>query len=202
MNISGSANKGILDNRVVNNNGSATWSGTGLFFNGGGAVFNNNGIFNAQSDTGWFGGIFNNVGTFIKTGSTTTSETTIGSVFNNSGTVEIRSGRLDLEGGGNHTGSFSVASGSVLRFDGGTHNLQSGSSVTGTGEVFNFFSTVNVNGTYNLNGITRIDGAGVTNFNSNATTASLLLFGGVLGGSGTLNVSGLGRRGYGWKWHH
>ncbi len=92
----------------------ATLSNFAEVFFQNGAVFNNNGIFLAQTSNGFSdgffdnggGGTFNNTGTFTR--NTAGTVFTIGPdiVFNNSGTVNVQSGTLSLQGGdgGNTTG--------------------------------------------------------------------------------------------------
>jgi hypothetical protein len=57
----------------------------------------------------------NNAGTFEKTGSATIS--TISVAFNNTGTVSVQAGMLDLDGAVTGTGAETVSGGSTLRFD-------------------------------------------------------------------------------------
>ena len=55
--------------------------------------------------------------------------------FDNRGTVRVESGTLRLLRDGNSTGAFEVSGGAELQFAGGTHLLNSGSSVTGAGAM-------------------------------------------------------------------
>ena len=57
----------------------------------------------------------------------------IASAFNNAGLVEGLTGRLNLSGGGGHTGTFSAAPGPTVVFGGGTHQLNSGVTFIGSG---------------------------------------------------------------------
>ena len=69
----------------------------------------------------------NNPGTFIKRGSAVTS--TISTPFNNSGTVNVQSGTLNLSGGGTDVGAIYQGAGTV-NFSGGTRTLDATSSIT------------------------------------------------------------------------
>src|SRR6185369_3123553 len=120
--------------------------------------------------------------------------------FNNSGSVTVPSGKLSLEGGGTHTGTFTAEAPGVIAFAGGTHG------VNGTANL--------IGGTYNVTGTTRVSGgfnhgvaAGVTVLSVGAlyisggsfslsggepvTVPSYLQTGGTLGGSDTITVTGM-----------
>ena len=59
---------------------------------------------------GGYGGgstLFDNFGTFLKSGNTGTTMLDGGVVFNNTGTVNVESGTLDIEGGGTSSGGDS-----------------------------------------------------------------------------------------------
>ena len=81
--------------------------------------------------------VFNNKGTFTKSGSAATS--TISTTFNDSGTVNIQSGTLVLSGGGSISGTFNLAVGAFAQFNsnfsvnGGAAFL--GGSVSGSGTL-------------------------------------------------------------------
>ena len=64
-----------------------------------------------------------NEGTFIKSGSATTS--TICTAFNNRGIVDVQSGTLNLSGGGTDVGASYTGAGTV-NFSGGTRTLDAG----------------------------------------------------------------------------
>ena len=53
----------------------------------------------------------NNAGTFTKSGSAATS--TISTLFNNTGTVDVQSGTLNLSGGGTDVGAIYKGAGTV-----------------------------------------------------------------------------------------
>ena len=71
-------------------------------------------------------------GTLTKTTSAGTMQ--IDAFVNNTGSVSIASGRLNLYGGGTHTGSFTLATSTVLGLF-GVHDMAAGSSVGGIGTV-------------------------------------------------------------------
>jgi hypothetical protein len=199
--IAGTALK-TLDGRTLDNEGPATWDGTGNISAGNGAVLNNwaGATFEARSNATflWNGAgaspAFNNAGTLSKTAGTGT--TAVGGTssspvtFNNTGTVEVIAGTLKLVGGGISSGSFYVAAGTTLEFGFGTSYLSPESAVSGPGtvhftrEALFVASTVNVAGTYNLDGTTWVDG-GTVNFVSDAQTGTAVVTGG-----GTLTASG------------
>jgi hypothetical protein len=125
--ITGAAGKGITGGRTVNA-GNTTWGGnTGngnnaiTFANS--SIFNNTGSFtdaNAFASTMSGAGSFNNAGVFTKQSNTVT---TLASVFNNTGTVEVAAGTLLMGGGGTSTGTFNIANGATLEYRNGSHTL-------------------------------------------------------------------------------
>jgi len=181
---------GYLDQngRTINNGGTATWT-TGGGYNWylrGGAVFNNQAgaTFNAQANDriGWdgAGGVFNNLGTFTRSGAGTS---TIYVPFNNSSPAQVTEGTLSLNAGGTSSGAFQVSAGTILQFGGGTHTLAAGSSIAGAGDVTFSGGTTNVNGSYNISGVTTVSG-GTVNLNG-ATSVALATF---TQTGGTLNL--------------
>jgi hypothetical protein len=68
--------------------------------------------------------VFNNAGTYSKGGAGTNRITAI---FNNNGTLNLTAGRLDLSGGGTHTGTISGAG--TLEFGAGNSRLLGSASV-------------------------------------------------------------------------
>ena len=132
-------------------------------------------------------------------------------LFNNSGTVNVQGGTLNLADGGTHTGLIDVAAGTQLTL-GGTHDFNGGSltsagtlqlhgtavnfnagTLTSTGTL-NFtasavnFNTAGVN--YNFAGTNNITTGTVAFGTNNATFASLNQTNGQVTGSGNLTVSG------------
>jgi hypothetical protein len=210
--ISGSSTD-TLDTRVLVNNGTGTWSGTGnlAFFDAARFINSSGATFTATNDQSisfsGFGSIFN-AGTFTKSPNTNT--TVITPVFENTGTLNINSGTLSLQGGGYSTGPISVAAGATLDFGGSVFKLRSSSTLNGTGVVTFSAGTVDVAGTYNIsgNGETIIQGAtanfvgtltsagpfvavsaGSANFGRDFTTGTLQLSGGTLTGAGSITVT-------------
>ena len=115
MNIGGN-NQENLDTRTLNNGGQATWGGLGniVFYNG--AVFNNEatGTFLVTTNQPINGtGAFNNLGNFKVLSPAV--PTTINVAFNNSKTVSVASGELDLGGEVTGSGSFSLSSRTLLK---------------------------------------------------------------------------------------
>ena len=140
-----------MTTRMMKPAAGAILSGSGNIFMWYDVVLNNPGAFVVQHD----GTIarqagqprFNNTGTFLKSAGVGT--TTVSVAFDNSGTVEVRAGTLAFSGGGTHTGDFSGAR--TLALAGGTHTLESASSVTVSDVVFSF-GTTDVHGIYDLVG--------------------------------------------------
>ena len=190
-----------LQGRRLDNNGTATWTGGSTFIFSGGGTFNNNGTFDAQTDSvmaanGGGSPVFNNAGTFRKSAGLGT--TTVGLPFNNTGSVDLQSGTTTFNGFGLNpavtgSGPWAVAGPAVLQFGGSTSTLSAGATVSGAGTVFVSQGTVILADAYTV-AHTVLQG-GTTTFNAPTSTTTLDLgvgnFGGSLGGSGDVTVSGL-----------
>jgi hypothetical protein len=126
------------------NAGAAMWTGPGIVNCSVGSVFDNSGTLTASNAT-WFynnsGGapspVFNNSGTFIKTGDTNVTRfhsDNGGVAFNNNGSVISQSGVLALTGGGvSSNGVFNAASGARIEIGGVTHYFNGGLNFVGAG---------------------------------------------------------------------
>ena len=191
------------------------------------------GVFDMQGgtstgDSSGTGGVLNNSGLFKKTGSLGSSAAIYGWTLNNSGTIQTQAGTLSVSSALNNTGlvdvqstttltlsgggveaggTFNIASGGVIEFEGGTYNL-AGSTFNNSGSInfdnytthFSGSSASALSGQVNVNGGTlAIDASTVLNapitLSSNGTisTASgvvatlnnLSWTGGTILGSGT-----------------
>src|SRR5687767_9596298 len=149
--------------------------------------------------------LFENLGTFQKTGGMGTSA--IANAFNNTGALDVQSGTVWLQQGGTHAGSFTGAG--TLQFGGGAHVLTGTSSVTVANATFSA-GTTDVGGTYNIAGTTTVNGgtasftgtlaslgnalditSGVADLRgADATVATFTQTGGTLSGTSSLTVSG------------
>ena len=137
-------------------------------------------------------------GTFIDSSSASTTAT-INAPFNNAGTVNISSGKLSLVVTDSSSGSFNVASGATLGFDGGTHTFTSGSVISGlsgsgTGAVEISAGAVSFGSSANLATLpsfTISGGTATLSTGSGDATPSLTMSGGVLTGTDNLTVSTL-----------
>ena len=195
--ISGTATKGVQSGRLLRNETDASWIGNGQFSNGGGAVFENAGSLEISAGIAagtalFFGDSFNN------TGSLTIDSPSIvafSSGFNNQGTVEVVAGTLALRGfnatGGTDTGSYEIANGATLVLSGGNRTMTASASISGAGTVAIPGGTTSLAGAYNVHTtqFPNVSGNGIFNLNADASTASLAMGSGTLGGSGTLTVT-------------
>ena len=146
LNLSGNAGLG----RVLENDGTATWTSSGSLFWVGGTL-NNNGTFtvNLGSSTtscgnGSGANAFNNAGTFIKEGGGTLYFTSCGSgvSFNNSGSVDVQGGTLEFDTAASSVGQLLSDHFSTLVFNGSAQfpgsnilAVQQGSGLTLTGNL-------------------------------------------------------------------
>ncbi len=151
LSISGASGKTLSGGRTVNA-GNTTWSGnTGNGNNAiaisGGSAFTNTGTFtdantfHSVMSRGNGGGAFVNNGVFNKQSNTTT---TIGTAFNNNGTVNVDAGTLfmsSIDASTSNGGAYRIASGAKLEFRNGSHTLN---NVTTSGAGVFEISTENV----------------------------------------------------------
>ena len=133
-----------LEGRMLNNAGTATLSGNQINMSDGATIDNQSGatmtIEGAEQigRTGSAPNAFKNEGTLIRSGAA--GDAVVSSAaFDNSGSVQVQSGELDLAGDGDSTGSFDVATGATLGFGfggfGGTETLEHTASISGGGGV-------------------------------------------------------------------
>jgi len=207
-----------LEEKTLVNNATALWTNNGIdsITLGGGAVLSNapGALFDCAS-SGFFrngpgSNVVVNLGTFRTRGPT--NEIRIETYFNNAGSVEVQSQRLSLAGGGNETGTITVAAGATLGLVAGTHDFDPTSLITGDGDftvgggVANLAGTVNITGTHSFtSGTANITGdylcvgnaltivGGTANFNGTGTIAPASLTVGLfgdLGGSNLVTVNG------------
>jgi RHS repeat-associated protein len=175
------------------------------------------GVLNLSPTSGYFasegvGAAINSAGTVNKTGPNATAIVYI--PFNNSGTVNIQAGVLQLQGGGSNAGTIQVDAPGTLLFSGGyTHTV--GSTLSGPG-AFNFsggnhtfagqflptgavyFSAgiITINNTITPATLGPINNSTVI-FNAPQSFVSLNISGGTLSGSGDVTLTGASTWGYG-----
>lgn len=203
--------------RTLNLNGDSSFQNAELYM-GGGSVINNNGTLTSK---GTHNGIYSNgaVGTFNNAGSfvqDATYSTMMMLTFNNTGSVNVQSGTLDLTGG-TSTGSFTTQSGQTLQFGyaNETYNLIAG-SLSNAGNML-FSGTVNLDsdaviysgngnvkvfGTFNINGTGNLTASNVSQFGGTISgsfiTSELDWRGGTQTGGGTTTVNGAAMLGFGY----
>jgi hypothetical protein len=176
-----------------------TVSGGTVFFNrdsfGGGAVINNltGATLEVQGETDFshnFASIsaINNAGLFRKTGGGETRLTSSTIALNNTGTVEIVSGTLKLEGGGSLAGKIDVQSAGALDLNGGTLLIPAESNLGGPGVLSLTGGNATFAGTLLPTGPVSISNGNWT-FNANQVFQTLTLSGGSLRGTGTVTVT-------------
>ena len=128
----------VNSGRIINNFGTAIWSGnfSGITLNNG-ATFNNQAgavfiIAGNNQGMGDFASSFNNLGTLTKASA---GDTTLATVFNNSGLVQVQNGRL-VFGSGTSSGTYNVSAGAVLFLcNCFPHTFGPSSSITGAGTL-------------------------------------------------------------------
>ncbi len=151
----------------------ATETGSGALTLVNNAIFNNAGIFLAQSDAGIASGsgnnVFSNAGTFTRNISPGTF--IVATAFNNSGTVNVNTGTLQFNGPVTQTisGQLNVPSGASAIFNSSFVNA---GNVTATGTA-----TLTFNGPVTNNGVIIVSGG-----------ATLVVTGSPFTNNGTLDV--------------
>lgn len=186
-----------LSGRRLDNAGTVNWLARSAAADSG-AIVNNltSGVFqivtNAVLAGAW---TFNNAGTFRRSGAA--GGVTLGGVFNNSNVVEVLSGSLTLNGGGDHLGRFEISNPGTLNFVStfpNTHRLGT-SEIRGANVSFSGVTgpdstnrLVQIEGAYAVTNRTAV-GQGVTlSFSSAALVDDLGTNVSVLGGTLNLDV--------------
>ncbi len=218
--ISGGANKGLDAGRVFENAGNVTASGGTIFFNlsgaGGGAVIENlaGAVFEVQGETDLAnnfasaGSGVNNAGLLRKTGGGVTTFGSSAVVLVNTGTVDVESGTLRLDGGGTNGGAITSSAGATLTLGGGTFGSEPGATMDLAGNLVIaggtsvFDAPVTVGDVLTVSGgtvsfgaevaglQTAVISAGTVRFGQAQTLTTLTQSGGTLGGSGQVTVTG------------
>jgi hypothetical protein len=178
-----------LNGRILNNAATATVNGGTIILFNSALIRNRTGAtWNLASDANVIVGdsvspvpSFNNDGTLMKTAGSSVS--TIQTVFNNTGAVQVDKATLDLVNGGLCgsvcPGTWAVAAGATLQFD--TQALQSfalsgaigGSGSAGAGTVNFATGSETLTGSYNISGGTIVNTATV-NFNGTLSNTGAL----------------------------
>lgn len=197
LTISGSV---TLDGRALNNAQTATLTGAytltlldgATIHNLTGAIWNLAADANINTSGSGTVPVFDNEGTFDKTGGTGTS--TIQPIFNNTGTTEVNAATVDFTGGGTCgtacPGSWTVASGATLQFGQGEYQLSGqvgGAGAAGAGTVSFSNGAVTLTGNYNISGATSVTTATV-NFNGTVTNTGAITVSGGLANFATTSV--------------
>jgi hypothetical protein len=193
-------------NGTLINAGILSWTGTGAIESKGGQLTNLPGalllILNSAVYQGSAGALFDNQGIVRKLGSTgTTTFRGQGLVVQNSGTFELKKGRLRLAnlGGGTSDGSFQAAAGTTLIFDhgvggldvsGGVWDFGPASQLTGAGVVRFQSGLVNFHGLYDVGGAGQtVIAGGEVAFHAATTLRRVVLVQGLLEGFAPLQLA-------------
>ena len=109
----------------MTNYGTVNWNSTTIYGrNNQNAQIYNYGLWNAQTDNGFVGGneggttLFDNYGTFLKSGNTGTTTLDGGVVFNNTGLVIAQSGSLNITLGSGNGSTFQSTNSGIINFVG------------------------------------------------------------------------------------
>lgn len=194
LQIDGASNKQLFNNAsLVNASGeTADWSEGGIqLVNAGTSLVNESGAtFNITggSRSLFSSGTFDNQGDVNVNLSSSDQILTMQAVFNSSGDVDVQQGRLSINGGGTSSGTITGGPDGAVVFGGGSYQLTASSSVNSANVEFTG-GTVAVDGSYSATDT--LVTFGNADINVSATTDTLAVTNGRLGGSGALTVSGL-----------
>jgi hypothetical protein len=153
----------ILNARILENRGSATWGDdTDIYAWNGARIINAVGAtwdIQGAGDIYWTTShgaqsIFENAGTLTRSAG---ASTYINSLFINTGSVVVQAGSLQLRNGGSGSGAYHVAQGATLQFE-GTHTLAATATVTGNGTITVNGGLFTTEGLYNVTGSTTVSG--------------------------------------------
>ncbi|HEY7119272.1 MAG TPA: dockerin type I domain-containing protein [Tepidisphaeraceae bacterium] len=195
MNFSGTSLKRLRANLTLG--GNSVWSAgdieLSLVFTGddeiGHSVLTNNGTFRIDTDNDMFGAtaaeatVINN-GVMIKEVGAGTTE--IDAPFMNSGTLTVNTGTVQLNFGGTQSGHFTGAG--TVRFSRG-HTFNPGASVSAANAVFDLGGVSNVN-TPDFSPATLNVNSAAVRFNRSPALSNVILNGGSIGGTASVNISG------------
>jgi hypothetical protein len=188
---------GVALTRTLENGGTILWTGGGFIGVSFGGILTNRagGLFHVQNTGainvgGGSGNRFDNAGTFRKSANAGTMTLANGLSFNNSGTVEIQTGTLNLVGDGAHSGSFAVPAGTALILSGGAHTANGSSSITGAGQFTVSGAVATFAGLVNVSGSNTFSGGAATFTGNYICTNNTLTISSVP--SATFNFSGTG----------
>ena len=136
--ISGNSTKSITGTRSVTLNGTTTWSGnTGNGNNAISLASTASSTIPAASPTPTpltAASAAVRSTTAAPSTSSRTRRLAIGTVFNNTGTVNVNAGTMLMDGGGTSSGTFNIAAGAKLEFRNGTHTLNN-ATTSGAGTL-------------------------------------------------------------------
>jgi hypothetical protein len=187
-------NGGTLDfGSGLSNAGTINLSGGALM----GTQLDNSGLFAVSSATSR-----TDIDRFINTGTVRVDVDGVftlgqdGESFANNGTVDVASSSTlviaadDIDGAGaqGDTGQYLVASGSTLVFEDAVRDFNSGSRISGAGDVNFDGGDYDINGVYAVGGTTRVSSNTLVSFNSTASIGSLELAG-TVDGNGALDIA-------------
>ncbi len=111
--------------------------------------------------------------------------------LNNAGTVDVKAGVFELDGGGTSSGTFNIASGSMLALGGNAYSITSTGTINKSGTLASLPGSVitNFGGFYNETGGDIVIGGGTFNVDAPLTTSALHLSTGTLGGSSRVTLA-------------
>ena len=158
MTIATAAPKSLSRALVVNGSGTVTVNGAGTLSIGAGGSINNGGLFLVTADMtiSGSGQTIANGGTFRKTtGIGTLLMTNL--TFNNTSTLDVQSGIVDLASG-TSTASFQISTSCEVLINSDTYNLATGASVTGAGKLKLAGGNLNVSTTVPVDNYQQIGG--------------------------------------------
>ena len=187
----------FLRERHLNTPAGATWTDAGYLAIGLGAEIHNAGTWLLSGDALLFNGfggtaLFSNTGTFRRSGGTGTISIQI--PFTNSGVIDLVTGTLELVADTTHAGSVTGAAGTMLLVQSGSHEFNSGSSLSGglTVRMSAGMLDFNAGSSYGVSGPAELIGSTLQfNTGSPVSIPGFTQSGGILDGADALSLPAL-----------
>lgn len=190
--LSGAGTKGL--GRTLTNNGTISHAAGALRFLGSATLSNSAGRPYTVSGTGQLtatgtGNTISNAGVFRKEASGTV---TIAVTFNNTGTLNLVNGILNIDGGGTNSGPRNILAGTTLNYR-ASYIHAAGSTLAGSGSVNLDGGTQTISGSWTANTFLKLVSGTLTGSGTLTTTGPFFWLAGTMTGTGSVVTSGNGK---------
>jgi T5SS/PEP-CTERM-associated repeat protein len=153
--INGATSVKKIDGTTVENMGTITWNDSPMTSTGGVLINRPGGTIALNGVAAYQGTQFINEGLLTSNSASAANPTILANVTN-TGTIEVQSGKLTYYYAQGQTGSIKVASGATLAMQASVAKFAASSQISGAGNVEFDNVTLDVEGRYDVSGITRV----------------------------------------------